>query len=195
MNQNITILSILISPKSPLPKYHNYFFKLLLIKYFPTYLIKSENYQLIFQLYFKLNKLTKKLNLDKNYDLFDIYITDYICIEGSSLKSIPSEINILSNLSILIIETSRLKTISKNIGLLNKLEKLIIKNAPIKILPNNINLKYLEVFHSQIKIISDNIGLLTNILTLKLANNNIKILSTFIGLLNNLTYLTLSENK
>jgi Leucine-rich repeat (LRR) protein len=192
MNYNILSLSFLLIkyPKSKLLNFDNYFWKLILIKYFNANLkLNKKNYKLDFQIYNNLIKFF--FNYIENIN--NIFKLKNIEIYNNYLYLIPKEIKYLTNLEKFIIPYNKIKILPRELFNLNNLIIIDCACNHIKFISTHIgNLNNLEVlwlsFNKLTKLPTE-IGLLLN-----LSNNNLKNIITEINLLVNLKDFRISQN-
>ncbi len=118
---------------------------------------------------------------------------------SNQLISLPAEIGNLTNLTTLYLSFNRLKNLPTEIFKLTNLTTLYLSNNQITNFPSEIikltNLTALYLSSNQIRELPAEIGSLNNLTTLDLSSNQIRELPAEIGNLNNLTTLDLSSNQ
>jgi Leucine-rich repeat (LRR) protein len=198
MNSNIISLTylLILTPKLKLLKLDNYFWKLILIKYFSNNYKKTKDYILEYKKNKQLNKIIKIFNYECNNDDLEKYTTIAYKI---NIKLIPTEIGILKNLISFQIYTSYINLIPNEIGLLINLKYFTMNHSYIKTLPKNIglliNLKHMYLGYNKLEFVPKTIGLLINLKILSVKQNKLKTLPSEINLLYKLELIYINDNK
>ncbi len=135
----------------------------------------------------------------KGIQCTDHHVTE-IHLDGVGLiGGLPSEIDNLSNLTILDLEFNHLSSLPPEIGNLFNLIILDLWSNSLTSLPPEIgnlsNLSWLALADNNLTALPPEIGSLSNLTTLRLFYNNLRSLPPEIGNLTNLTYLDLSDNN
>jgi Leucine-rich repeat (LRR) protein len=199
MNSNLISLLYLLTPKTKLLKFDNYFWKLILIKYFKDNYKKSKNYILEYKKNYDLDKIIKIFDYDcDNNDLKQITEIFSDHNDGYFLTKFPTELALLTNLKSIEI-CQNIKYIPSNISLLINLENFLINYSQIKTIPTKIglltNLKNLYLGFNKLKFIPSNIGFLVNLIVFSVRNNRLKNLPSQINLLGKLEKVFIINNK
>lgn len=169
-----------------------------------------EDYQSVYQKYYRVSLLIKKLQLSTIYakykyidvipftlvnDLLDSHILE---ISGRGIIQIPFDIGRLTGLQQLYLRNNRITTIPSEISQLVNLQRLDLSCNRIKFLPREIykliRLECLDLHCNYISIISKDIGQLVDLKYLDLCNNVINSIPREINQLVNLKKFVYSQN-
>lgn len=150
------------------------------------------NYKSKYKQFDHLDKfIINKGGLGVNYE----YTSEQFALNYIDLKSVPSEIGLLTNLLSLDLSCNDLKHLPDEIGLLTNLHELRAHNNRLKsLLPDIKNLEKLKILllgFNNIKQVPDEIGYLTNLKRLELGGNPLEYISPSINKLINLRDITI----
>ena len=169
------------------------------------YKSSDNNYKEKYQQHHKLNNFllqkTYFMPIDGKHLKHDIhYAKNATCFHyGNFLKSIPSEIGLLTHLKSFIVVDDTIQHIPSEIGLLTNLTKLDLSGNQLMSLPIEIglltNLGNLDLSGNKLRSIPKEIGLLTNIHSLNLSKNLLENLPKEIVSLTKLLFLNILSNK
>ena len=138
-------------------------------------LFKKENCYENCKLYYQLNKLKKKLELDEEID--DLYHIKKIHVLVFSLTELPKEIGILTNLQSLYIGNNKLTQLPREIKELFNLERLYLHCNKLIQLPQEIiqltNLEVLQLHDNQLTDLPQGMEQLTKLQILSLDGNKL----------------------
>lgn len=119
-------------------------------------------------------------------------------ISSNALKVLPTGINAMKALQIMLLENNHLSILPSTIGELNNLQVLSVKGNHLSNLPNELcflqNLRIMDISSNQIQSLPDNIYKLEKLEIMDMKSNKVEVVTDGLSNLMNLSSLNISSN-